>query len=101
MEYTGGDLMNCQDICPHKKLCIKFFNCHGYETDSKRPHAECPNAWKIDDLLMDAEDIRREQEREREREFEEYDDPFNGIHNPTVYSSRAEIKAIESESGLD
>ena len=82
-------MSNCQDICPHKKLCIKFFNCNGYETDSKHPHAECQNAWKIDDLIADAI-------------WEEgMDDPFNGIHNPTVYSSRSEMKAIESESGLD
>ena len=25
------------------------------------------------------------------------DDPFDGIHNPTVYGSRAEMKAVESE----
>lgn len=94
-------MSKCSEICFHAKLCKQYFNCEGVETDSKHPHAECPIAWKIDDLLMDAEDIRREQEREREKELEEYDDPFNGIHNPTIYSSRAEMKVIESEGGLD
>lgn len=42
------------------------------------------------DLLMDEQDV-----------MDALDDPFLGIHNPTVYSSRAEMKAIESESGLD
>ena len=80
--------MNCQDICPYKKQCLQLFNHHGHETDSKYPHSECPMAWKIEDLLMDASDIQAELEMDDE-------DPFLGIHNPTVYLSRAEMKAIE------
>ena len=71
MEYKGGDLMKCSEICPYRKLCLDFFGCHGSETDSKHPHVECANAYKIEDMLMEAEDIRREQEESEEEEYEE------------------------------
>ena len=67
-------MTNCQDICPYKKQCLQLFNHHGHETDSKYPHSECPMAWKIEDLLMDAEDIRREQEHMRLEEEQYYDE---------------------------
>ena len=52
--------MNCQELCPYKQQCVDFFGCHGHETEDKHPHADCPMAWKIEDVLNDARDIARE-----------------------------------------
>ena len=45
---------NCKEYCPYTKICSKYYpKCKGEEGLS---HSECPIAWKIEDLLMDAKD---------------------------------------------
>ena len=65
------------DNCPRKKS-----NCHNYCRFGKycryldggigNDPEECAMYYKIDDLLMEAEDVRREQERERGEEEEDW-----------------------------
>ena len=50
---------NCHEYCRYAKMCRY---CDGY--NGKDPE-DCPMYYKIDDLLMDAKDIKEEQERSR------------------------------------
>ena len=53
---------NCHEYCRFAKLCRYCKGSNGQDPE------ECGWAYKIDDLLMDAEDIRQEQIRERGEE---------------------------------
>ena len=71
-------MANCRDICYHSELCAHAYpNFHGAKTEDERPWNDCPFAFKIEDLLQEAEDIQRELEDEDELPFddEDYDGP--------------------------
>lgn len=53
---------NCREKCRYARFCKE----RGVERDDFPD--ECVMFYKIDDLLMEADDIRREQERERGEE---------------------------------
>ena len=67
-------MRNCREFCPYREICKKHYpRCTGEEGLS---HSECPIAWKIEDILMDARDICREQGDPDEIPFcEDYDGP--------------------------
>ena len=48
---------NCHKRCKYGKICRYD------DGDEQRDPTECPMYFKLDDLMMDAEDIRREQMR--------------------------------------
>ena len=78
--------MNCREYCQFRSICAEKYP--KFNGEERLDSSDCPMAWKIEDGLMDARDIAEEQETDD-------DDPFLGIHNPTVYLSRAEMKAEE------
>ena len=47
--------MNCHDRCRYSKICTEEFHCKG-SNDKKYPF-ECAIYDKIDDIMMDTEDI--------------------------------------------
>ena len=57
---------NCHDYCPYGKCCRFSDGGNGWDWQ------ECAMYYKIDDLMMDAMDIEKEQKKQRE--FEECDD---------------------------
>lgn len=53
--------MNCREYCPYKEICKKQYpNCQGEE---RLHHSDCPMAWRIEDIIMDANDIAEEQRK--------------------------------------
>lgn len=55
-----SEMANCRKICVYRQFCEKKYpDYHGGE-NGERPHVECPMAWKIEDILMDAQDIADE-----------------------------------------
>ena len=57
---------NCHEYCRFGKMC-RFLNGEvGLDPE------ECVMYYKIDDLLMDAQDIKKEQERSRGEEEEDW-----------------------------
>ena len=57
---------NCHEYCRYGKYCRYVEGTNGFDPD------ECAMYYKIDDLMMDAQDIKREQERERGEEEEDW-----------------------------
>ena len=57
---------NCHEYCRYGKYCRYVDGANGFDPD------ECAMYYKIDDLMMDARDIKREQERERGEEEEDW-----------------------------
>ena len=72
-----SEMANCRKICVYRQFCAEKFPDYAGGENGERPHVSCPMAWKIEDILMDAEDIRKEQEIEDELPFDEedYDGP--------------------------
>lgn len=67
-----SEMANCRKICVYRQFCEKKYpDYHGGE-NGERPHVECPMAWKIEDILMDAEP---EIEDELPFDDEDYDGP--------------------------
>jgi len=69
-------MANCRDKCRHSQLCSKYYS--RFQGEEGLTPDDCPMAWKIEDILMDAEDIRLELEREDEEvpfDDEDYDGP--------------------------
>ena len=57
---------NCHEYCRYAKMCRYLDGSNGMDPD------ECAMYYKIDDLMMEAEDIKKEQERERGEEEEDW-----------------------------
>lgn len=51
--------MNCREYCQYKTICAKYY--HNFKGEEKLDSSDCPMAWKIEDGLMDAQDIAEEQ----------------------------------------
>lgn len=60
-------MRNCREVCGYKSLCEQMYKNFKGEEGLQRD--DCPMAWKIEDILMDAEAVRKEQEREEEIPF--------------------------------
>ena len=62
--------------CVYRKLCKDYFHYQKADECTHEESLECPMAFKIQDMLMDAEDIENEYEDEDEVPFcEPYDGP--------------------------
>lgn len=47
-------MANCRKICVYRQFCEAKFPEYSGGENGDRPHVDCPMAWKIEDILMDA-----------------------------------------------
>ena len=67
-------MANCRTICPYRKICAEtMLPDYAGGENGEHPQWECPVAFKIEDLLMDA--WEPEDEDEVPFDDEDYDGP--------------------------